>query len=184
MLICLSSSHFLEARLKLKVNTDKSQVVKTSQSKCLGFTFRRGQIQWHPKTLEKFKQAVRKLTNRNWGVSMAYQLFKLSQFLRGWINYSGIANVYQLCVELDYWIRRRVRMCYWRQWRKPRTKVRHLMKRGVHVQAAVACGLTSKGPWRSSKTPGTQQALSNEYLTKAGLFSLRDGWVKIHYPNG
>jgi RNA-directed DNA polymerase len=179
-----SVTRFLETRLKLTVNTDKSQVVKSSQSKFLGFTFKRGQIQWHDKALMKFKQEVRTLTNRNWGVSMSYQLFKLSQYLRGWINYYGIANAYQQCVDLDHWIRRRVRMCYWRQWRKPRTKVRNLMKRGVHVQAAVACGLTSKGPWRSSKTPGIQQALSNEYLLKAGLFSLRSGWIKVHYPNG
>lgn len=67
-----------------------------------------------------------------------------------------IANCYQLCVELDQWIRRRIRMAYWRQWRKPRTKVRNLMSRGVHVRTAVACGITSKGPWRSSKTPGIQ----------------------------
>ncbi len=62
---------------------------------------------------------------------MSYQLFKLRQYLQGWINYFGIANVYQASVELDHWIRRRVRMCYWRQWRKPRTKVRNLLKRGV-----------------------------------------------------
>lgn len=179
-----SVTRFLETKLKLLVNTDKSQVVKTTHSKFLGFTFKRGLIKWHDKTLLKFKHQVRTLTNRNWGVSMHYQLFKLSQYLRGWINYYGIANAYQQCVELDHWIRRRVRMCYWRQWRKPRTKVRNLMKRGVHVQAAVACGLTSKGPWRSSKTPGIQQALSLAYLKTEGLHSLRDGWIKVHYPNG
>jgi RNA-directed DNA polymerase len=182
--VLASVTKFLDTQLKLVVNTDKSQVVKTTQSKFLGFTFRRGLIKWHDKTLHQFKQQVRILTNRNWGVSMRYQLFKLSQYLRGWINYYGIANAYQQCVDLDHWIRRRVRMCYWRQWRKPRTKVRNLMKRGVHVQAAVACGITSKGPWRSSKTPGIQQALSLSFLKSEGLFSLRDGWVKIHYPNG
>ncbi len=98
------------------------------------------------------KQRVRKLTNRNWGVSMKYQLFKLSQYLRGWINYYGIANAYQKFVDLDAWIRRRVRMCYWRQ-------------------------------WRSYKTYGIQQALNNDYLKSQGLYSLRDGWIKIHYPN-
>ncbi|MCG9771076.1 group II intron reverse transcriptase/maturase, partial [Pseudoalteromonas piscicida] len=54
----------------------------------------------------------------------------------------------------------------------------------VHVQAAVACGITSKGPWRSSKTPGIQQALSLNYLKNEGLYSLKDGWIKVHYPNG
>lgn len=179
-----SITRFLEKRLKLKVNTDKSQVVKSSQSQFLGFTFKWGKIQWHNKSLDRFRQKVGKLTNRNWGVSMAYQLFKISQYLRGWINYYGVANRYQQCVDLDHWIRRRVRMCYWRQWRKPRTKVRNLIKRGVAIRSAVACGLTSKGPWRSSKTPGIQQALSNDYLLKAGLFSLQSGWIKVHYPNG
>lgn len=176
-----SISAYLQNRLKLIVNTTKSRVVKTSDSKFLGFTFRSGRIQIHPKTLEKFKQQVRLLTNRNWGVSMRFQLFKISQYLRGWINYFGIANCYQLCMDLDHWIRRRVRMAYWRQWRKPRTKVRNLMKRGVRVQAAVACGITSKGPWRSSKTPGINQALSNDYLKSEGLYALRDGWIKLHY---
>lgn len=104
---------------------------------------------------------------------MSYQLFKVLQYMQGWFNYFGIANTYQECGDLDHWIRRRVRMCYWRQWRKPRTKVQNLLKRGVKIQA----------PWRSSKTPGIQQALSNEYLKKAGLCSLRDGWIAVHYPN-
>jgi len=176
-----SISQYLQKRLKLIVNTVKSRVVKTNESKFLGFTFRAGRIQWHSQTLQKFKQQVRRLTNRNWGVSMRYQLFKTSQFIRGWINYFGIANCYQLCVDLDHWIRRRVRMAYWRQWRKPRTKVKNLMRLGVHVRSAVACGITSKGPWRSAKTPGIQQALSNAYLKSEGLYALRDGWIKLHY---
>ncbi|WP_305000533.1 group II intron maturase-specific domain-containing protein, partial [Rahnella sp. CFA14(1/10)] len=138
--------------LKLVVNEQKSQVVKVGQSKFLGFTFNRGKIQWHVNTLHIFKQKLRRLTNRNWGVSMSYQLFKVRQYMQGWINYFGIANAYQECVDLDHWIRRRVRMCYWRL-------------------------------WRSSKTPGIKQALSNEYLKKAGLYSLRDGWIAVHYPN-
>lgn len=176
-----SITRYLHKRLKLIVNTTKSHVVKTNECKFLGFTFKGTKIHWHPKTLLNFNQRIRELTNRNWGVSMRYQLFKISQFIRGWINYFGIANCYQRCLDLDHWIRRRVRMAYWRQWRKPRTKVRNLMSRGVHVQAAVACGITSKGPWRSSKTPGINQALSNTYLKSEGLCSLRDGWIKLHY---
>jgi len=176
-----SISRYLENRLKLVVNTTKSHVVKTNECKFLGFTFQGGRIRWHPKTLQKFKQQVRRLTNRNWGVSMKYQLFKISQYLRGWINYFGIASGYQRCVDLDHWIRRRVRMAYWRQWRRPRTKVRNMMRLGVHVRAAIACGITSKGPWRSAKTPGIQQALSNDYLKSQGLYALRDGWIALHH---
>jgi RNA-directed DNA polymerase len=176
-----SISKFVEQRLKLVVNTEKSGVVKVAECKFLGFTFRKGNIQWHPKTLLKFKQRVRELTNRNWGVSMQYQLFKVSQYLRGWINYFGIANCYQLCVDLDHWIRRRVRMAYWRQWRKVRTRVRSMMKLGVSLRTAIVCGITSKGPWRSAKTPGIQQALSNAYLKEQGLCALRDGWIRLHH---
>ena len=148
----------------------------------LGFTLRYGRLQVHPRKVEQCKQRIRRLTNRNRGVSMHYQLCKTSQFIRGWANDLGIANIYQLCIDLDHWIRRRVRMAYWRQWRKPRTKVRNLIARGVSISAAVACGITSKGPWRSSKTPGINQALSNAYLKSEGLFALRDGWIKLRYP--
>ena len=176
-----SITQYLQNRLKLVINTKKSQVVKTSESKFLGFTFANGRIKWHPHTLQKFKQRIRELTNRNWGVSMRYQLFKTSQYIAGWINYFGIANCYQLCCDLDHWIRRRVRMAYWRQWRKPRTKVRNLFKLGVPIKSAVGCGTTSKSPWRSSKTPGINQALNDAFLKKAGLVSLRDGWIRLHY---
>jgi RNA-directed DNA polymerase len=118
---------------------------------------------------------------------MHYQIFKISQYLRGWINYFGIANSYQRCVDLDHWIRRRMRMAYWQQWRRPRTKVRSLMRLGrsdaqVQVQAAVACGINSKGPWRSAKTPEINQALSLVYLKSEGLYLLRYGWIALHYP--
>lgn len=179
--VLCSISQYLKRRLKLVINESKSQVVPSNQSQFLGFTFKNGQIKWSQKTLDTFKRKVRKLTNRNWGVSMSYQLFKTSQYLRGWINYFGIANCYQMCCELDAWIRRRIRMAYWRQWRKPRTKVRNLIAMGVPIKTAVGCGITSKGPWRSSKTPGINQALSKSYLKQAGLYSLRDGWIKLHY---
>ncbi|TMN65818.1 Retron-type RNA-directed DNA polymerase [Pseudoalteromonas sp. S1727] len=72
-------------------------------------------------------------------------------------------------------------MCYWRQWRKPRTKVRSLMKLGVSERLAIACGITNKGPCRSSKTKGINIALGNDYLASKGLVSLRDIWINIHY---
>ena len=72
-------------------------------------------------------------------------------------------------------------MAYWRQWRKPRTRIGNMIKLGAPTKWAVTCGMTSKGPWRSSKTPGIQKALSNEFLKAKGLFSLRDGWVKLHH---
>jgi len=163
------------------VNESKSRVGPVSGSKFLGFTFRYAQVQIHEQALKKFKANVRELTNRNWGISMTLQIHKLTQYLRGWGYYYLIANAYQLTVDLDHWIRRRIRMCYWRQWRKPRTKVRSLMKLGVSERLAIACGITSKGPCRSSKTKGINIALGNDYLASQGLVSLKDIWINIHY---
>ncbi|KAF3984347.1 MAG: hypothetical protein HFP81_02730 [Methylococcales symbiont of Hymedesmia sp. n. MRB-2018] len=174
-------TRFIEEDLKLKVNEQQSRVVKSSQAKFLGFSFKGKTIVWHPKSLEEFKHRVRELTNRTWGVSMQVKIQKLSIYLRGWINYFGIANQYQQTVELDGWIRCRVRMCYWKQWRKPRTKIRKLMKLGIEKQAAILAGLSSKSYWRNAKTPCINKGLGKEYLEKQGLYSLRDGWIKYHY---
>ena len=174
-------SRYISKRLKLIVNETKSRVGPVSGSKFLGFTFSRGRLQIHAKTLKVFKEKVRALTNRNWGIAMEKQIHKLNQFLRGWGNYFLIANAYQLTVDLDYWIRRRLRMCYWRQWRKPRTKVRALIKLGVNERLAIACGITSKGPCRSSKTKGINIAISNAFLEQQGLVSLREMWINIQY---
>jgi RNA-directed DNA polymerase len=174
-------STFISKRLKLIVNETKSRVGPVSGSKFLGFSFKRGRIQIHAKALTLFKAKVRALTNRNWGVAMKWQIHKLSQFLRGWGYYFLLANCYQLTVDLDCWIRRRLRMCYWRQWRRPRTKVRNLIKRGVSEHLAISCGITSKGPWRSSKTEGINIAIGNNFLEREGLVSLREIWIKVHY---
>ncbi len=104
---------------------------------------------------------------------MIKQIQILNRYLRGWGNYFLIANAYQLSVDLDHWIRRRIRMCYWRQWRKPRTKVQSFIKLGVPVKMAIDCGITSKGPWRSSRTYGINMGLNDKYLRAQGLLCLR-----------
>jgi RNA-directed DNA polymerase len=88
---------------------------------------------------------------------------------------------YQKCIDMDHWIRRRLRMCYWKMWRRPRTKVRNLLKLGVPLEMAIGCGISSKSYWRSAKTEGIHRGLSNEFFTEKGLLSLRDRWVEIHY---
>ena len=72
-------------------------------------------------------------------------------------------------------------MCYWKQWRKPRTKVRNLMKLGVPLRLAISCGTSNKGYWHSAKTKGINAGLSIQYLKEQGLFSLREGWIASHY---
>ena len=179
--VLASISVFLQQILKLTVNEKKSRVGAVKKTKFLGFGFKYGRINIHDNSLQRFKHRVRTLTNRNWGVAMSKQIASLNRYLRGWGNYFLIANGYQLCVDLDQWIRRRIRMCYWRQWRKPRTKVKNLLQRGVPLTLAVSCGATRKGVWRSAKTKGINQALSNTYLANAGLVSLRELWIKIHH---
>ncbi len=169
-----SITRFVERRLKLKVNDQKSQVIPVNQCKFLGFSFKDKRIVLHPKTIAKFKRAVRCLTARSWGVSMGRKLKELTIYLRGWFNFFGIGCRYQWTVDLDQWIRRRVRMCYWEQWRKPRTKVRNLLKLGVPKKLAISCGITSKGYWHSARTEGIQKALTKQWLKEQGLISLRD----------
>jgi RNA-directed DNA polymerase len=113
---------------------------------------------------------------------MDYRLKKLAEYLRGWMNYFGISEYYRPVPEIDHWLRRRLRMCYWKQWRRCRTKVRNLVRLGTHLRAAIHVGLSRKGPWRLSKTLATQAGMTNQWLKDQGLLSVKDLWVKIHYP--
>lgn len=179
--VLASITSFIERRLKLKINEQKSRVVPTSRCKFLGFTFRGKQLVWHPDAEAKFKREIRTLTGRSNGKSMKQTIHELTVYMRGWINYFGIGQGYQKCIDLDQWIRRRLRMRYWKQWRRVRTKIRNLMKLGVSEDIAVTCGSSNKSYWRSAKTPGVHLGLSNEFLKKQGYYSLRDRWVELHY---
>ena len=179
--VLASITRFVERKLKLKVNNTKSQVVPVSRCQFLGFTFRGSRLAWHEKALQQFKYRVRQITGRSRGISMEDKIKELVQYLRGWINYFGIAQGYQKCIDLDCWIRRRLRMSYWKNWRRVRTKVRNLLRLGVSESLAIPCGSSGKSYWRSAKTEGIHIALNNEYFQKMGLISLRDRWVEMHY---
>ena len=180
--VMASVRRFLERKLKLKVNEEKSQVVKTSALEFLGFAFDGSRIKWSGKALAAFKRRLRELTGRSWGVSMPWRLLKLSQYMRGWIGYYGIAEGYRLCRELDHWIRRRIRCCFWKQWKTIRNRVRNLMRLGAKELDAILNGVSSRGPWRMSRTPVVNDALSNKWLADQGLLSLAKMWADIHHP--
>ena len=110
--VMASVQRFLERKLKLEVNQDKSQVASTNQTNFLGFTFRGTRIRWSDKAFREFKRRIKQLTGRSWFVSMEYRLEKLAQYIRGWMNYFGISEYYRPIPEIDHWLRRRVRMCY------------------------------------------------------------------------
>lgn len=173
-----SITHYLEGTLKLKVNPAKSKVAPMSECSFLGFTIRGNKIRWTDKAVAEFKRRVRELTGRSWGVSMEHRLHKLGQYVRGWVAYFGISQYYRPVPELDDWIRRRIRMCYWKQWRWVRTKIRHLLNLGVSPKTAIQHAASSKSYWHMARTPGVQQALSNAWLKAQGLVSVQDLWRK------
>jgi RNA-directed DNA polymerase len=177
-----SITRFLQRKLKLEVNQDKSRVAPTDQTNFLGFTFKGTKIRWSEKAFREFKRRVRKLTGRSWFVSMEYRLSKLAQYIRGWVNYFGISEYYRPIPLIDQWIRRRLRMCYWKRWRYTRTKVRELLKLGTSLKAAIDVGLSRKGPWRLARTLATQSGMTNKWLKDQGLVSVKELWVNIHYP--
>ena len=178
-----SITRYLEHTLKLKVNQAKSKVAPMSECSFLSFTIKGKKIRWTDKALAQFKHRVKELTGRSWGVSMDYRLQKLGQYIRGWTGYFGISQYYQPVPELDEWIRRRIRMCYWKQWRWARTKIRNLLDLGVSLKTAIQHGVSSHSYWHMARTPALQQALSNAWLKVQGLVSIKDLWCKAQgYP--
>ena len=173
-----SITRYLETTLKLKVNPAKSQVAPMSECSFLGFTIKGNKVRWTAKAQAHFKHRIRELTGRSWGVSMDYRLHKLGQYVRGWMGYFGISQYYRPVPELDDWIRRRIRMCYWKQWRWPRTKIGHLVARGVTLKTAIQHGVSSKSWWHMARTPAVQQALSDAWLKAQGLVSVKDLWCQ------
>jgi RNA-directed DNA polymerase len=173
-----SITRYLEATLKLKVNPAKSKVAAMSECAFLGFTIKGKKIRWTDKSEAAFKHRVKELTGRSWGVSMDYRLHKLGQYLRGWAAYFGISQYYRPVPELDEWIRRRIRMCYWKQWRWVRTKIKNLLNLGVSLKTAIQHGVSSKSYWHMARTPAMQQAQSNAWLKAQGLVSVKDLWSK------
>jgi len=177
-----SIKRYLQGRLKLMVNDKKSHVDRVDRCSFLGFTFIRGKIRWTEKAFAKFKSELKRLTGRSWFVSMDYRMKKLGQYIRGWINYYGISEYYRSIPGLDQWLRRRIRMCYWKQWPRCRTRVKNLVRLGCPLDDAISVGMSRKGPWHLSKTFATQRAMNNKWLARQGLISIKEEWVKIHYP--
>ena len=179
-----SITRIIENELKLKVNKDKSAVDIVSKRKFLGFSFYfvKGvaKIRIHEKSIKRFKEKVRFITNRNRGISMDLRLLKLNNFIKGWINYFEIANAKRKLVELDKWIRRRLRACIWKQWKRVKTKLKNLIKLGVPKYKAWEFANTRKGYWRISNSPILEATLNNKYFKSIGLMSLSNIYQVIN----
>lgn len=180
--VMASIGRFLEKKLKVKVNRDKSRVLRAQDSCFLGFTFTRMKLTVSEKAIHGFKAWLRRLTGRSWDVSMPYRYASLSDYIQGWMNYFGVGMKYNDMVELDHWLRRRIRMCYWKQWRRARRRIGELIKLGAPRYQAILTGLSRKGYWHLAKSLSTNCGLGNEFLQRQGLTSIRTLWIGIHYP--
>jgi RNA-directed DNA polymerase len=164
----------IEGRLKLRVNHDKSRICRVRELEFLGFTFYNGRIRVSGKSMKLFKQRLKYLTGRHWFVSMEDRLAQLRLFVQGWMGYYGISQIYREWPELDSWLRRRIRLCYWVMWKRPRARIRNLRALGMPIRQAVGLGRSSLGPWKCSRLMGF--AMSKNWLESQGLICLADEW--------
>jgi len=180
--VMYSITKFIEEDLKLKVNKDKSKVDRPWKLKYLGFSFYNKKagmgIRVHNKSVEKLKATLKKITGRSNAMSMEYRAVKLKQTITGWINYFKLADLKGTLRELDKWLRRRLRLCYWKQWKKIKTKHDNLVKLGLDSFKAWEYANTRKGYWRISNSPILARTLSNNYLKEQGFITLTESYLR------
>ena len=171
-------SEFIEKKLKLKVNEEKSAVGKPRARIFLGMSFykyrKKIRIYVPKKNKKKLEGKLRKLTNRNWGVNMEYRIQKINQLIQGWGNYFKIGDLKKYAINLDAHIRRRLRACRWKGWKKSRTKFKNLVKLGIPKEEAWRNANSRKGYWRMSNSPAVDIALNNNYWKSLRLKSLSE----------
>jgi len=174
--VMTSLTRYIEEVLKLKVNRNKSSVDRPSRRKFLGLSFylKKGKARnfIHNKPIARFKAKVKAITSRSNGMSMEMRRERLNWLITGWVNYFHIADMEKVASELDQWIRRRIRMCYWKQWKKIHTKYENLIKLGLNKGKAWEYANTRKSYWHTAGSYILATTLTNEYLEKQGFGSL------------
>jgi len=176
-----SISRYLTQKLRLVVNQEKSRVIASDGVEFLGFVFRgkRATINVSAKSLTRFKRRVREITGRSRGISMERRLSELRSYVRGWMGYFALAAQLKLFARLDGWLRRRIRMCYWKRWRHPRTRRRELIRLGVPRRQAIRHARSRKGPWHMAKTIASGVGMTNAWLQEQGMLSLKSLWAEL-----
>ena len=174
---------YIEGKLFLKVNRTKTSVAHISKVKYLGYSFYRykGKCRFrvHPKSVEKMKNKIRELTDRSNGWGNEYRALKLTQFIRGWVNYFGKADMKSLLRSNDEWLRHRIRAIYWKQWKKVKTKFKELKKLGVEEEKAWICANMRNGNWYCSGYFVLQTAFNNKKLRDLGYPTFTEFYLKI-----
>lgn len=168
-----SITRFIEKRLKLRVNEDKSAVDLPRRRKFLGFTFAGGKEhnrrQIAPESVARFKARIRQLTRRNRSISMEERIDKWSKYMKGWQSYFRYCETISILKELGGWVRRRLRCVYWKQWKIFKKRRAELIKRGIKEKDAIWVAMSSRGPWMLSQVPQVRIALSTKYFKEVGL---------------
>ncbi|MCR2807352.1 group II intron reverse transcriptase/maturase [Paenibacillus soyae] len=175
-----SVTSFVEGKLKLKVNREKSAVDRPWNRKFLGFSFLRDKkatVRLAPQTISRFKERVRELTNRTRSESMESRIGKLNRYLMGWLGYFRLASAKSHCERFDQWIRRRLRMCLWKQWKRVRTRIRELRALGVPEWACFVMANSRRGAWEMSRN--TNNALPTSYWEAKGLKSMLSRYLEL-----
>ena len=182
-----SSKRYLEGKLKLKLNTEKSKVVSVyaiRNFKFLGFALGKGKngiyIRAHAKSLKKAKQKLKELTSRSQGRNVRVVMRNVKVYIRGWLGYFGIASMKTTMQEWDGWLRRRIRMYIWKQWKKPKARVGNLMKLGMPKWKAYRNGNSRKGYWAVAGSGILTHTVTNERLAQAGYCSILDLYESLH----
>ena len=176
-----SITKFIEGKLFLKVNKAKTVVSYIRGVKYLGYSFyvNKGKCQLtvYPKSKAKMKSCLKELTSRSSGWGYEERKRKQKEYIQGWVGYYHLANMKRLCIETDEWLRRRIRMCIWKAWKLPKTRIKNLMKCGIRRYYARRWGYC-RGYWRLSGSPIMHGAASTENLRKAGYPCMLDSYLE------
>jgi len=178
-----SITAFIEGKLKLRVNREKSAVDRPWKRKFLGFTFswdkKNPRIKIAKPSLERVKAKIKAITSRSKAIPIEMRIKELNQYLTGWCGYYALTDTKSVFRELDEWTRRRLRMCVWKQWKRPKTKVRKLLSMGVPKQKAYEWGNSRKKYWRIACSPILHRSLDNQHWVSLGLRSLTDRYDQL-----
>ena len=181
--VMASITHYVEQRLKLKVNREKSVVDLAKKRFLLGFGFfgRDGEVKVrvNPKALKRAKDRLRELTSRKWSVSMERRIEEINRFTVGWTAYFALAETPSPFERLDQWLRRRLRQVRWKEWKHVRSKLRKLRAAGIPEREAREWAYSRKGYWRISNSPVLARALPNAYWTSHGLRGFADPYQRF-----
>ena len=173
-----SITRFLEKRLRLKVNEEKSAVARPWERKFLGYTMtwnREPRIKVADNSVKRLKMKLREIFRRGRGRNVGRQIKdELTPLLRGWMNYFRLAEVKNVFEELDGWIRRKLRSVIWRQWKRSLARAKGLMKRGLDEERAWRSATNGRGPWWNAGSSHMNQAYPKSYFDRCGLVSLLD----------